>query len=41
MTKGEKYQLKLKGLALLCSDPFCLKNPDYPVLQTGLSGFAQ
>jgi hypothetical protein len=38
--KGEKYQLKLEGLALLCSVLFCLEKPDCPVLQTGLSGFA-
>jgi hypothetical protein len=41
MTKGEKYQLKLEGLNLLCSVMFCLKKSDCPVLQTELSGFAQ
>jgi hypothetical protein len=39
--KGEKYQLKLEGLALLCSVLFCLEKSDCPDLQTGLSGFAQ
>jgi hypothetical protein len=29
---GEKYQLKLEGLALLCSILFCLEKPDCPVL---------
>jgi hypothetical protein len=41
MIKGEKYQLKLEGLAILCSVLFCLEKSDCPVLQTGLSGFAQ
>jgi hypothetical protein len=41
MTKGEKYQLKVKGLALLCSILFCLEKLDCSVLQTGLFGFAQ
>jgi hypothetical protein len=30
--KGEKYQLKFKGLALLCSVLFCLKKSDCPIL---------
>jgi hypothetical protein len=30
--EGEKYQLKLEGLALLCSVLFCLENLDWPVL---------
>jgi hypothetical protein len=41
MTKGEKYQLKLEGLALLCLVLFCLEKLDCPILQTGLSDFAQ
>jgi hypothetical protein len=41
MIKGEKYQLKLEGLDLLCSVLFSLEKPDCPILQTGLSGFAQ
>jgi hypothetical protein len=39
--KGEKHQLKLEGLALLCSVLFYLEKLDCPILQTGLSGFAQ
>jgi hypothetical protein len=41
MTKGEKYQLELRSLAPLCSVMFCLEKLNCPVLQTGLSGFAQ
>jgi hypothetical protein len=41
MTKGDKYRLKLEGIALLCSVLFCLDKLDCPVLQTGLSDFAQ
>jgi hypothetical protein len=41
MTKREKYQLNIEGLPLLCSVLFCLEKMDYPVLQTGLSDFAQ
>jgi hypothetical protein len=32
LTKGEKYQLKLEGLALLCLVLFCLEKLDCPVL---------
>jgi hypothetical protein len=39
--KGEKYQLKLEGLALLCSVLLCVEKLDYSLLQTGLSGFTQ
>jgi hypothetical protein len=38
---GEKYQLKLEGLALLYSVLFCLEKTDCPILQIGLSDFAQ
>jgi hypothetical protein len=38
--KGEKYQLKLERLTILCSVQFCLEKLDCPVLQTGLSSFA-
>jgi hypothetical protein len=41
MTKGEKYQLKLEGLALFYLVLFCLEKPDWPVFQTELSDFAQ
>jgi hypothetical protein len=41
MTMGEKYQLKLEGLALLCSVLFCLKKLGCLVLQTRLSDFFQ
>jgi hypothetical protein len=41
MTKGEKYQLKCEGPALLCSVLFCLERLDCLVLQTRLSGFTQ
>jgi hypothetical protein len=41
MIKGEKYQIKLEGLPLLCSVLLYLEKPDCPVLQIGLSGFAQ
>jgi hypothetical protein len=41
--KGDKYQLKLEGLALLYSIQFCLKKPDsqfckldYPVLPSSI-----
>jgi hypothetical protein len=36
MTKGEKYQLKLEGLALFYSVLLCLKKPDCPALICGL-----
>jgi hypothetical protein len=39
MTMEEKYQLKLEGLALLCSILFCLKKLGCLVLQTRLSDF--
>jgi hypothetical protein len=37
MTKGEKYQLKLEGLALFCSVQFCLKKSDCPILPSRIS----
>jgi hypothetical protein len=40
MTKGEKYQLKLECLSLLCSVLFYLEKLDCPVLQAELSDFA-
>jgi hypothetical protein len=39
--KGEKYQIKFEGLALLCSVLFYLEKLDCPILQIRLSGFAQ
>jgi hypothetical protein len=38
---GEKYQLKLEDLALLCSVLFYLEKLDCLVYQIGLSGFAR
>jgi hypothetical protein len=37
MTKGEKYQLKLEGLAFFCLVLFCLEKLDYPILPSIIS----